>query len=126
MTYEQIAHLLEKYWDGDTTLDEERALKNYFAQDAIDGRLRQHAPLFSALRAEQTVEYQRDGAIRVKMYATTSWHRWAAAAAVVGVLATAAWWALGRPAQTDISPVANVQPVAPAAPGAGASNSCTR
>lgn len=112
MTYEQIAALLDKYWEGEASLGEERLLKQYFAQDAVDARLRRYAPLFAALRAEKAVEYARPAQPARSL--TVGWRRWAAAAAVVGLLAAAAWWALTRPAETDPTPVADAQPALPA------------
>ena len=46
MTSEQIKQLIEKYWAGDTSLEEERALKTFFSGDAIPEELRKYQPLF--------------------------------------------------------------------------------
>ncbi|MCL1933359.1 MAG: hypothetical protein FWF53_06090 [Candidatus Azobacteroides sp.] len=47
MTIEQINRLLEKYWAGDTSLEEESALKTFFSRDSIPEDLRKYKPLFS-------------------------------------------------------------------------------
>lgn len=117
MTYEQITVLLDKYWDGDATLDEERALKAYFSAGPVDERLRSVAPFFAALRAEQAVILERDN---VRQFAPTRlvvvrWRHWAAAAAVVGMLAAAGWWWMNGPTDTFTPPVAEA-PVSPAMP----------
>jgi len=44
---EQINRLLDNYWAGDTSLEEESALKAFFSQDAIPEELRKYQPLFS-------------------------------------------------------------------------------
>lgn len=46
MTVEQIKQLLENYWAGDTSLDEECALKTIFAGDSFPEELKKYQPLF--------------------------------------------------------------------------------
>jgi len=46
MTSEQIKQLLEKYWAGDTSSEEERALKAFFSGDKIPEELKKYQPLF--------------------------------------------------------------------------------
>jgi hypothetical protein len=46
MTIEQIKRLLEKYWAGDTSLEEEMALKTFFSSDSIPEELKKYQPLF--------------------------------------------------------------------------------
>lgn len=98
MNYEQISALLEKYWEGDTSLDEERVLKSYFSTGPVDERFRSVAPLFSALRQEQSIEFQRDNLVRFAPGPTTTWRRWAVAAAAAVLLAAGGWWWLSQPA----------------------------
>lgn len=49
MNYEYINQLLERYWNSETTLEEERILKSFFSQDDIPAELKQYAPLFAYL-----------------------------------------------------------------------------
>jgi len=46
MTTEQIKQLLEKYWAGDTSIDEEVSLKTFFSEDSIPEELIKYQPLF--------------------------------------------------------------------------------
>jgi predicted DNA-binding protein YlxM (UPF0122 family) len=46
MTSEQIKPLLEKYWAGDTSLEEELALKTFFSGNAVPEELKRYQPLF--------------------------------------------------------------------------------
>jgi len=46
MEVEQINRILEKYWAGDTSLEEELALKIFFSGDSIPEELRKYQPLF--------------------------------------------------------------------------------
>lgn len=115
MTYEQISDLLEKYWDGESSLDEERTLKRYFATGPVDERLRNVAPLFAALRAETRVELQRDPVVQFAPGPAVNWRRWAVAAAAATMLITAGWWWMTRPANPTEQP-AVVETPAEAAP----------
>jgi hypothetical protein len=46
MNYEQIEHLLNKYFEGETSLAEERQLHDFFSGDAVPPHLKVYAPLF--------------------------------------------------------------------------------
>jgi len=46
MTTEQINRILEKYWDGDTSVEEERALRTFFSGDSVPEELKKYQPLF--------------------------------------------------------------------------------
>ncbi len=43
---DKIKDILTKYWDGDTTVDEELLLADYFAQTDIDPELTVYQPMF--------------------------------------------------------------------------------
>lgn len=90
--YDNIQALLDRYWDGEATLEEERTLKAYFASGDVDPRLAPEAPFFQALREEQAVQSPNLSikAPAPQMYST--WQRWAAAAAVIGMVAVGGWW----------------------------------
>ena len=45
MTTEQINGLLGKYWAGETSLEEESALRTFFSGDSIPEELRKYQPL---------------------------------------------------------------------------------
>lgn len=47
MKYKEIEILLEKYYEGETTISEERILKDFFAQDDIPAHLLEHKPFFN-------------------------------------------------------------------------------
>ena len=113
--FSDIQTLLDRYWDGETTLEEERALKAYFASGEIDERFRSVAPLFQVLRQEKLVNLtvkagmERSAPtvpLRVRRFPKA--YFWAAAASFA-LLLTAGWWWLQQPVQVE-QPVANVQP----------------
>lgn len=55
MKSERIHTLLDKYWNCDTSLQEEDELRAYFSDDDMPEEFKQYAPLFSFIREEQSV-----------------------------------------------------------------------
>ena len=53
MDYKNIHQLLDKYWEGETSLDEEKTLKAYFNQEEVATDLQQFAPLFQYLNVAE-------------------------------------------------------------------------
>lgn len=92
--YSEIQSLLDRYWEGETTLEEERLLKSYFASGQIDERFRSVAPLFQVFREEKALEYARAKTVEMKPR-IFAWHGWAAAASVL-LLLSAGWWWMNR------------------------------
>lgn len=90
-----IQALLDKYWEGETSLEEERLLKQYFSGNQIDPRFQTEAPLFQAIREEQAVQLVKPEVkpIRPVMYDLRVW----AAAASVALGLFAGWWMFSKP-----------------------------
>lgn len=106
MKYEEIQALLDRYWEGDTSLEEERRIKAYFNAGQIDARLQSFAPMFQAFREEQAVQLITKAKIapmRPQMY------QWAAAASIALILA-AGWW-MYQAEDKGTDPMANQTPV---------------
>ncbi len=59
MNKSQIDQLLEKYWNVESTLQEEKQLKQYFSSGNIDSSHQQHAHLFQYLKSEAELESDR-------------------------------------------------------------------
>lgn len=89
--FNDIQILLDRYWEGETTLEEERRLKTYFASGEVDERLIAFAPLFQALREEQSVQYMKIKTAPLKPVLYT-WQKLAAAASVALLLTAGLWW----------------------------------
>lgn len=47
MDYKYIQQLLERYWQGETTLQEESILRTFFSQDDLPAELKQYQSLFT-------------------------------------------------------------------------------
>lgn len=58
MDYKYINQLLERYWNADTSLEEERILRNFFRQKEIPAELAPYAALF---RYEQAQAEEKPG-----------------------------------------------------------------
>lgn len=60
MEYVAIAALLERYWEAETTLEEEQILADYFRQPAIDKRLEPYRAVFGYFEVESKVKASED------------------------------------------------------------------
>lgn len=94
---DNIKELLQKYFDGETSLAEEAVLKSYFANDNIANELKQYQPIFvcfTDVATENLPDLQFEEAFR-KQIATRRKHHgvlyhialWSSAAAASVVLA---------------------------------------
>ncbi len=99
--FSEIQALLDRYWEAETSLEEERMLKEYFNSGQIDDRLRAFLPLFQSLKAEQQVEFKKARVVDMqpRRYA---WHAWTAAASLALLLTAGFWWWTGH---RDTAPV---------------------
>lgn len=109
-----IDELLDRYWAGESSLEEERALKAYFQSGNVAPKHQVFAPLFQAIGEEQQVTSQHTAkklAMPDKPVMYSSLMRWTAAASVLAITALGLWWSLR---ETPLpQPVANVTPDAP-------------
>ncbi|MEM6966907.1 MAG: hypothetical protein AAF573_19235 [Bacteroidota bacterium] len=111
MDYKNINHLLEKYWEGETSLQEEATLKQYFNQENVATEHRQFTPLFQYLKDEQDVMIS-DG-FEAKLLAQLekeqpsakvrqlSWARGIQTVAAIGIILLGAFFIFQQEKQTD-------------------------
>ena len=108
-----MKELLEKYFDGNTSLEEERKLKQYFRSAKVDEEMKPFGPLFQAIDNEQVEgvsdEFESnlfakldEGAKVVRM---NSWRRNILRIAAVGAVLLAAYFAL-RPTPAQVQEIA--------------------
>lgn len=92
MTYPQIAALLEKYFDGETEIHEERLLKSYFNGPRIDDRLAIYRPMFQFFETEKSVQLPENQGVKLKtVRGGRRFWSVAAAAAMVFAFAAGGW-----------------------------------
>lgn len=65
MDYKYIEQLLERYWNCETSVDEERILQAFFRQKEIPARLLRYKPLFAYVEAAKEVRLGEDFNARV-------------------------------------------------------------
>jgi len=56
MEYQQIKKLIDRYFQGETSVEEEQTLRRYFASGKIDERLQEYTPLFRFFALEKERE----------------------------------------------------------------------
>ena len=83
MTPEEIDRLLEKYWAGDSSLEEELALKSYFSEDSIPEELRRYQPLFLWKAKQLQQKGPRIAEPELKKSVRISWYSFLKTAAAV-------------------------------------------
>lgn len=64
---ENIKNLLEKYWAGESSLEDEKKIYSYFNGDNIDPELKEFAPLFNFFDSERLSEIDITGRLFEKI-----------------------------------------------------------
>lgn len=109
---QMIQQLLDKYWEGETSLQEEQTLREYFNQDTVAKEFKSFQPLFqyyetAAKEAISTTDFETKltseiGKIpKIRTIGSSyrkTLYRWSAAAAIALLVATF-WWT--QPIMTD-------------------------
>lgn len=60
MNSDYIHILLERYWNCDTSVQEEQELRDFFTRDGLPAEFRQYLPFFSYIDEEQEVKLSDD------------------------------------------------------------------
>ena len=60
MDYKYINQLLDRYWEGKTTLEEEQILRSFFSQLCVPEELAKYRPLFAYEQTEQKTDRLSD------------------------------------------------------------------
>lgn len=113
-----LSELLDRYWAGETTLEEERMLKSFFADGDIPEAYQREAKWFHGLQEAQRVQLPRASRVVAPTTKRLGWYALAAAAAVLAVLTAGIWW-WKAPDAFPAHPIATMpkekQPAAPLA-----------
>lgn len=82
MDYKRISALLETYWEGETSLEEEALLREFFSvpRPGLPDELKEAAPLFQYFHVETERVWEAPPAKLVKL---SPWHHWMKYAAVI-------------------------------------------
>ena len=80
MVLDNIEKLLEKYDNGETTLQEEQQLKNYFSKETVAPHLEVYKPMFVYFLQTQNEQFTKTIPLQSKK--TYTLYKWISAAAI--------------------------------------------
>jgi len=83
MVLTKIEQLLEKYDNGETTLQEEQQLKNYFSQETVAPHLEMYKPLFTYFLINQEERFTKNVPLKQK---SNYWYKWISVAAIAVIM----------------------------------------
>ncbi len=111
MNYNEIIQLLDRYFEGETTLEEEAQLRAFFSRADVPETLRSYQPLFQFLVAERNagLDDQFEKRLLQQLQPRPRVMRlrtWVASAAAVLLIALAAWWIYPQLTTPEPQPVA--------------------
>ena len=111
----QIEELLERYFNADTTVSEERALREYFRSGDVPAHLQKYCALFGAmesLTADEEIPKAKQPGRVVRFYRSLyPLFRAAACVAVILTVAMAAEQGMSKDEETTVLTPANSQTV---------------
>lgn len=84
MVLDKIEQLLEKYDNGETSLQEEQQLKNYFTQETVAPHLEVYKPMFQYFLHNQKQQFTKDIPLKPKEKYTL--YKWISVAAVAVIM----------------------------------------
>ena len=80
MELDKIENLLEKYDNGETTLQEEQQLKSYFSQETVEPHLEVYKPMFQYFLLTHEEQFTKD--VPLKPRKTNTLYQWISVAAI--------------------------------------------
>ena len=84
MVLDNIEQLIEKYDNGETTLQEEQQLKIYFTQETVEPNLEVYKSMFQYFSQTQEEQFTKD--VPLKPIKTYTLYKWISVAAVAVVM----------------------------------------
>ncbi|MEW7290730.1 hypothetical protein [Aquimarina sp. 2304DJ70-9] len=83
MELSNIEKLLEKYFEGETTISEEKELKVYFTRETVPSHLERYKDMFQYFSEESTITATRDLKLNTSRTVTYTWVGIAASVALI-------------------------------------------
>ena len=88
MTTEQIKGLLDKYWAGDTSSEEESVLKSFFSGESVPEELKSYKPLFLWKTNQLQLKGNRELKIESERSSDSQWYSFLKTAASILLVIT--------------------------------------
>jgi hypothetical protein len=98
MELQKIELLLNKYFDAETTLAEEKMLKEYFSGNNVAPHLEQYRPMFGYFAHQQQQHFNKPLPLKNKI----SYTKWLSVAASVVMLCGMAWFINTQNSQEEL------------------------
>ena len=83
MVLDNIEKLLEKYDNGETTLQEEQQLKHYFREETVPPHLEGYKAMFQYFSVTSEEQFTKDVPLKTK---TSNLYTWISVAAVIAIM----------------------------------------
>lgn len=83
MVLDNIEKLLEKYDNGETTLQEEQQLKNYFREETVPPHLEAYKAMFQYFSVTKEEHFTKDVPLKTK---TNNLYKWISVAALIAIM----------------------------------------
>jgi len=101
MELHKIQQLLEKYFDGETSIAEENQLKNYFSSSDVAQHLEQYKPMFGYFSAAKEQQFEQPIPLTAKKR-KVAWISVAASVVVLLGAGTFAYFNFNQPQSQDL------------------------
>lgn len=101
MVLNNIENLLEKYENGETSLQEEQQLKDYFSQDTVAPHLEMYKPMFTYFLVNQQEQFTKQLPLKTKKRFNYKWLSVAAVAVLMVSVFVTKPFSTGEPTFTD-------------------------
>ncbi len=105
MTEDQVKRLLDKYWDGESSLEEENALRQYFTHGDVAEPFKVYEPLFAFFSDARSVKM--NGTIPAIIHTSKTrkmYSAWIRAVAAIAVITIGAFYFLQTNGTQTVSP----------------------
>ena len=102
MEIDKIEALLKKYFAGDTSISEEKELKDYFLSDSVASHLFQYKEMFVFYSDSKKEQLSKEIKLPMKRKNKMKWMSIAASFVVITTVATFVYLQLDNPKQEDL------------------------